>query len=194
MSAPPSHVALLRGVNVKGVNVAMADLREVARSCGYRDVATYIRSGNLVFTPSDAAAEASALGGELRAALAAATGADVPFIVRSREAFATEIDANPFGEPADPRLLHVVLRDTDLADGEHATIEFAREKVAAAGSRDEVARVGRTLYLWTPDGFGRSVLAEALNRGGRGGAAARDATARNWRTMLHLRGLLDRSA
>lgn len=192
--APPTHVALLRGINVGGVKVPMAVLREVASGCGHADVATYIQSGNLLFTPADASAEASSLSTELRSALASAIGVDVPFIVRDRDAFAAEIDANPFGEPEDPRLLHVVLRDTDLADAEHATIATAREKVTAAGSRDEIAVVGRTAYLWTPDGFGRSVLADALNRGGRGGSPARNATARNWKTMLHLRGLLEGSA
>lgn len=47
----PTHVALLRGVNVGGRNkVPMADLRKVLTSLGYTDVATYVQSGNAVFT------------------------------------------------------------------------------------------------------------------------------------------------
>lgn len=184
----PSHVALLRGINIGGVKVPMADLREAAASCGHTEVATYIQSGNLVFTPApDASADLAA---ELRTALAARLDVDVPFIVRDRAGFTAEIDGNPFGEPDDPRLLHAVLRSSALSDGELATIEAAREKVAAAGSRDEVAIVGTTLYLWTPDGFGRSVLAEALSRGGRAGSPVRNATARNWKTMRHLLSML----
>lgn len=41
----PTHVALLRGINVGGRNrVAMADLRAVVTSLAHRDVATYIQS------------------------------------------------------------------------------------------------------------------------------------------------------
>ena len=46
----PTHVALLRGINLGGHNkVAMADLRTVVASLGHGDVATYIQSGNVVF-------------------------------------------------------------------------------------------------------------------------------------------------
>src|SRR6266487_3948114 len=51
----PTHIALLRGINVGGRNrVAMADLRKVVLGLGYTDVATYIQSGNVVFTGEEA--------------------------------------------------------------------------------------------------------------------------------------------
>jgi Protein of unknown function (DUF1697) len=46
---------LLRGINVGGRNrVAMADLRQVVLDLGHTDVATYIQSGNVVFTSKKA--------------------------------------------------------------------------------------------------------------------------------------------
>jgi hypothetical protein len=51
----PTHVALLRGINVGGRNrVAMADLREVVLGRGHTEVATCIQSGNVVFTSEEA--------------------------------------------------------------------------------------------------------------------------------------------
>ena len=45
------YVALLRGINVGGSNlIKMADLREAAERMGLADVATYIASGNLLFS------------------------------------------------------------------------------------------------------------------------------------------------
>ncbi|MES1169375.1 MAG: DUF1697 domain-containing protein [Leifsonia sp.] len=52
------YVALLRGVNVGGVNLKMADLAEVTRGLGYTDVKTVLASGNLLFTTMDAASTA----------------------------------------------------------------------------------------------------------------------------------------
>ncbi|MGH3574889.1 MAG: DUF1697 domain-containing protein, partial [Pseudonocardiaceae bacterium] len=47
----PTHVALLRGINVGGRNrVSMADLRALVTSLAHTDVATYIQSGNVLFT------------------------------------------------------------------------------------------------------------------------------------------------
>jgi uncharacterized protein (DUF1697 family) len=45
------RVALLRGINVgRAKRVAMADLRELVESLGYREVRTLLNSGNVVFT------------------------------------------------------------------------------------------------------------------------------------------------
>jgi Protein of unknown function (DUF1697) len=51
-----THVALLRGINLGGRNkVAMADLRALVSELGHADAATYIQSGNVLFTaPADA--------------------------------------------------------------------------------------------------------------------------------------------
>lgn len=48
----PTHVALLRGINVGGKNlIPMADLKHCLEDAGFKDVATLIASGNIVFTP-----------------------------------------------------------------------------------------------------------------------------------------------
>ena len=52
------YVALLRGVNVGGVNIKMADLAEVVRGLDYTDVKTVLASGNVLFTTRDAASTA----------------------------------------------------------------------------------------------------------------------------------------
>lgn len=47
----PAYVALLRGINVGGNRmIKMADLRTVFVAADADDVATYIESGNVVFT------------------------------------------------------------------------------------------------------------------------------------------------
>ena len=43
-------VALLRAVNVGGRKLPMAELRALCAELGWEDVATYIQSGNVVFT------------------------------------------------------------------------------------------------------------------------------------------------
>ena len=48
-------IALLRGVNVGGANkLPMKELRASVESLGYRDVATYVQSGNLAFESDEA--------------------------------------------------------------------------------------------------------------------------------------------
>lgn len=54
------YVALLRGVNVGGVTVKMADLADVVRSLGYDDVRTVLASGNVRFSTDAGQADAKA--------------------------------------------------------------------------------------------------------------------------------------
>jgi uncharacterized protein (DUF1697 family) len=65
------YVALLRGVNVGGVNLKMAELADVVRGLGYQGVSTVLASGNVRFETADAAATAKT---RLEQALRAAFG------------------------------------------------------------------------------------------------------------------------
>ena len=60
---------------------------------------------------------------------------------------------------------------------------------AAKGFRDEIRVVDRTLYLHTPEGYGRSDLAAALMRIVSSPKAGTTGTARNWATMTKLLAL-----
>lgn len=166
----PSHVALLRGINVGGRSkVAMADLRSVVSSLGYADVATYVQSGNVVFTAESVDTAA------LSAAIEERLGVSPAVVVLTRDELEQVVAANPWPEETDGKHLHVV-----FADGEPdaAVVEAAVEK---AGGDDEARVVEGTLYLHTPNGIGRSKLAAELARRG-----PSDGTARNWTTVTKL--------
>ena len=48
------YIALLRGINVGGKNkVSMAILKEAFEQDGFKDVSTYINSGNVIFSAND---------------------------------------------------------------------------------------------------------------------------------------------
>jgi uncharacterized protein (DUF1697 family) len=182
----PTHAALLRGINVGGRNtVVMADLRALLTTLGHTEVATYVASGNVVFTTD--AEDPGALAATIERAITDELRIEAPVVVVPRDDFERIVAANPFPEPDDPRHVHVVFRSGQPTGAEVEAVAAAQREAAAGGSRDEARYVDRTLYLCTPDGFGRSRLAELLNRG----PALRNATARNLRTVLRLRDMLD---
>jgi uncharacterized protein (DUF1697 family) len=159
----PSHVALLRGINVGGrKRVAMADLREVVESLGHADVATYIQSGHVVFTSNhtDTAAIAGALGRALEETL----GVRSSVVVLSRAELAKVIADNPFPDEANPKQLHAIFRGAEVGAQEAAAVAAAERRARDEGGRDQAKVVGRTVYLRTPDGLGRSELAAQLAR------------------------------
>ena len=185
----PTHVALLRGINVGGRNkVAMADLRTVVESLGHGDVATYIQSGNVVFTSKDT--DTATIAAELGRALEETLGVRSSVVVLSRAGLARVIADNPFPEETNPRLIHAIFRSTEIGAEEAAGVAAAERRAKDKGGRDRVKIVGRAMYLHTPDGFGRSELAAQLARRA---PAAEDqgGTARNWATVTKLLAMLD---
>lgn len=180
------RVALLRGINLGGRNkVAMADLRTLLSDLGHRDVATYIQSGNVVLTPRDAGVGNEALAAELEREISDRLGVDPAVVVLSCAELAEVVEHNPFADEPDPKAVHAVFFAGPPGAGLGAAVTAAREKAAAAGSRDDARVLGGTLYLHTPDGFGRSDLAAALIRAsGRSGQP--QGTARNWATVRKL--------
>ena len=186
------YAALLRGINVGGRNrVAMADLREVVTSLGHTDVATYIQSGNVVFTSAET--DATTLADALAHEIAERLGVQPAVVVLPAPELAQVIADNPYPQETNPKHLHAVFLPTDMNADEIAAVEAAQQRATDKGSRDEAAVVGRTLYLRTPDGLGRSELAAQLNRAGGTGTEGAG-TARNWATVTKLMALLDQAS
>jgi uncharacterized protein (DUF1697 family) len=183
-----THIALLRGINVGGRNkVAMADLRQVVASLGHTDVATYIQSGNVVFTA--AADGTDALAASLEEAIIGALGVRPGVVVLSRDELAQVVRDNPYSGEPNPKLVHAVFFRTDPGPTVGAAIEAAERRSAERGGRDEAQMVGQTLFVHTPGGFGRSELALALL--GRASSPVAAGTARNWATVTKLLALCD---
>jgi len=185
----PTHVALLRGINVGGRNrVSMEDLREVVTALGHGEVSTYIQSGNVLFTA--AGEHSDALAGGIEQAIARALNVSPQVVVLTREELAGAIDANPFADEPDPKSVHGVFYRRLLGPERLAVVAAELQRAAERGSGDEARVIGRTLYLRTPEGIGRSDLAARLTRPTAAGRAD-PGTARNWSTVTKLLSLMD---
>jgi uncharacterized protein (DUF1697 family) len=185
-----THVALLRGINVgTQTRIAMSDLREIVASLGHEDIATYIQSGNVVFAspPGDLAR----LADDLEEAISARLGLHPSVVVLSRDDLAGVIAANPYPQAASPKLLHAVFRRDEMTGEQVAEVAAAQQRARDKGSPDEATVVGRTLYLHTPGGLGRSELAAQLARASQAMSPRGGGTARNWATVSKLMSMLE---
>lgn len=169
-------IGLLRGVNVGGRSrVAMAELRALCAGFGWREVETYIQSGNLVFAAEETAA---ALETRLEKGLAERMGVTTAVLVRSAAEWRRLIDSNPFAEASknEPNRVLLGLSKAGLQPGAAAALQAT----AADGERVEAG--GGALWFHYPAGAGRSKLSPSLiDR-----LAGSPVTARNWRTVLKL--------
>ena len=169
--------ALLRGVNVGGRRrLAMADLVAVVEGLGHRDVATYLQSGNVVFTPGSRANPGS-VAARIEEALATELALESAVVVRSASELASVLTANPF-VGADPATLHV----TFLAGGVGAGGGEDGGSVDVEAKGDRATIVGLHVYLRCPTGYGRSPLTNGYWERRLGVPV----TTRNWRTVTAL--------
>ena len=169
-------VALLRAVNLGPYNkVSMSALRALANELGLADAKTILQSGNLVFRdPKKRTTER--LEQLLEAAVAAQCGVSTEIYVRDADEWDAIIAANPFPAEAkkDPGHL-IVACGRDPIPG--ARVKALQQAIVG---RETVRAVGRELYVFYPDGIGRSKLTAALMTRHLG---ARSGTGRNWNTV-----------
>ncbi|MBD0424790.1 DUF1697 domain-containing protein [Streptomyces sp. TRM S81-3] len=172
------YAALLRGINVGGSRkVPMAELRTLMEGLGHDAVGTYLQSGQAVFA-SDRGDEES-LAAELGDAIEKHFGFAVDVIVRDHAYLKAVADACPFPAAGlEAKQLHVTYFSTPVDAERFAEID------QAAFLPEEFRLGDRALYLYAPDGLGRSKLAEALSRPRLNKGLI--ATTRNWNTVIKL--------
>lgn len=145
------YAAFLRGMNVGGRRVANERLRSEFEAIGFRAVAVFRASGNVVFAaarPDPGAPGEQALRRRIEDALASGLGYAVPTVLRSEEEVRAIAASRPFTKAQLARSggkLQVSL----LAEPPSPE---AREEVLAMGSAEDVLAFGARELYWLPSG------------------------------------------
>lgn len=168
------YVSMLRAVNVGG-RLKMDALRRVYESIGVKDVRTLLQSGNVVFRSglSDRDQLVKRIIQELERQL----DLKVEVILRTLAEIASIVERGPVLSPqADPAKLLVMF----LAHVPPAAAQAALVKRHKGPEMLELR--GPEIYLYYPEGVGRSKLSGAVLENHLGVAG----TARNWITLTKL--------
>ena len=143
----PVFIALLRAVNVGGTGkLPMKDLSALCTKCGFKNVRTYIQSGNVIFESTLAEKSIRA---RLEEALTKVLGKRADVIVRTASELRSVLDANPFPN-AEPDRVGVYFQSEPVSPGAIPQVK---------GPDGEEVRLGkREFYIHFPIGMGRSKL------------------------------------
>jgi uncharacterized protein (DUF1697 family) len=170
------YIAIIRGINVGGHNkVSMQVLRDALTKKKLSDVQTYIQSGNVIFSATDA--DTTAMEKLIRKVLLDTFSVDVQVIVRDQKEWKQTIKKNPF------------LSETD--DETKLLVTFLSEKPDAAAAKtlagvtfqnDSFQIIGKDIYLFCREGYGKSKIPNMFFEKKLGVSG----TTRNWRTVLEL--------
>jgi len=178
-------ISLLRGVNVGGHNkVKMEDLRTLYQSLDLGNPTTHIQSGNVLFTTKEK--NLPRLAKRIADAIEQSFGVRTVVILRTTADLQAVIAANPFAARADvpPNKLVVTFLAQDPGGEAHDNLR------KLPPSPEELHLVRRELYIYFPDGMGRSKLPfAAIDK-----ALKTPGTARNWNTVTKLLELARKQA
>jgi uncharacterized protein (DUF1697 family) len=167
-------ISLLRGINVSGQKtIRMPELKTLYESLGFSHVATYLQSGNVVF--DCAIPEASTVAAMIEQAIERHFGFTVSVLIRNGDDFGRIIEGNPFFPQTkeDPERLYVTFLSELPPAGALKSLETPID------TTDEYFLSGKEVYLFCPDGYGRTKLSNSFFERKLKVAA----TTRNWKTV-----------
>jgi len=180
-----TYISLLRGVNVGGKTIRMADLKTLFENLGLTNVRTYLQSGNVLFdTPPGGAfsgVDGEALAGAIEAEIARSFGFSASVLIRTALDLQRVIEANPFlhGRLEDTARLHVTFLKGIPASNRVTFLQVPE------GETDEFVVGEGEVFLFCPNGYGRTKLSNAFIER----KLDLTATTRNWNTVTALYGM-----
>ena len=170
----PTYIAMLRGINVSGHKmIKMDELRASFEALKFRNVETCVQSGNVVFEA--AKGSVATLSKSIEQRILADFGFSVPVFLKTAKELEEIIKRSPF--LTDTIIDHSKLDITFLSD---AAPKTALERLQPLAVKPERFRImGREIYLYCPNGYGRTKLSNtAIEK-----KLSLGATTRNWKTV-----------
>jgi len=167
-----TYIALLRGINVSGQKkILMVDLRALFESIGFKEVRTYIQSGNVVFL----AEEASGLADAISTAIFKKYGWEVPVLIRTAAEIVSVLSNCPFSEEKKVKSYFTLFQEIPAEENiqEVADLNFPGEEFQITPT---------CLYYFCATGYGRVKMSNNLIER----KLKVRATTRNYRTLLKL--------
>lgn len=169
------YISILRGINVGGQKkLRMNDLKALYEDLGFEKVVTFIQSGNVIFQSGEKTPPAD-LSLKIEHSLKKKFGFEISVILRTVDEMQKITTNNPFLEFGEEKL-HVTL----LSD--YPKSEFVTAIGKFDYSPDRFILIGKEIYLYCPDGYGRIKLANNLFEN----KLKVKASTRNWRTLNKL--------
>ncbi len=179
-----TYIALLRGINVSVQKMMkMPDLLDLFKSLNFRNIKTYVQSGNVVFKAESK--DIPYLEAQITSAITEKFKFSVPVLVKNQSEWLWILQNNPFVNERNEDIskLHVTILAGTPDLTRLAKIDPAQYVP------DEFKIVENSIYLFCPNGYGRTKLHNNFFES----KFKLAATTRNWKTMQELNYLAEAS-
>jgi uncharacterized protein (DUF1697 family) len=171
-----TYISLLRGINVSGHNmISMPDLKKLYESLGFKNVVTYLQSGNVIF--DSALKDIPKLSSQIELQIKKIFNFSVPVIIRDKNDLHLVISSNPYvKKKKNPVNLYVTFLQSAFPPFDFKPVP------AASIESDEFMMIDKEIFLYCPNGYGRT----KLNNNFFERKLTLNATTRNWNSVKAL--------
>lgn len=144
----PTYISLLRGINVSGQKkILMADLKALYEKIGFKNVQTYIQSGNVVFESEET--NPKKLEQLIFDSIKKQYGFEVPNLILSPKEIEDALKNNPFN---DIEKMYIIF----LAD--LPSKESIKKLYTYSFEEEYYELIGKVVYFHCPNGAGRAKM------------------------------------
>lgn len=149
----PVLISMLRGVNLGPHNrIKMDALRALFKSLEFEDPRTYVQSGNVIFRTKEK--NSASLAKKIQSAIERKFGCRTEVILRTTNELRRAIAENPFAASRRLEPSKILVTFLATAPGPEANAAL----LALKDYPEELHLKGRELYIYFPNGAGRSKL------------------------------------
>lgn len=171
------YISILRGINVSGKRkIKMKELKDLYEKLKFENVITYIQSGNVIFDSN--IKDSLKLEISIEKEILKYYGFEVPTLVRTVKYLEKVFLNNPFRDKGieDIAKLHVTFLSVNPSSEKINKIADVKR------GNDEFVIKEDVIYLYCPDGYGKTKLTNTFFEG----KLKISATTRNWKTVTKL--------
>jgi uncharacterized protein (DUF1697 family) len=141
-----TYIILLRGINVSGKNkILMKTLKELLQSIGYKEVQTYIQSGNIVLRSEE---DKHTIRQKIKEMIKNAFAYEISVLVKTPEEWKIILDNNPYKKEDSKQQYFTFLSEPPSASI-HITID---------SKKDTFKIIGNMVYVLAVGGYGKTKL------------------------------------
>lgn len=169
-----TYISILRGINVSGQKLIKMDaLKKAYEDLGFKNVHTYIQSGNVIFQTEEKELEQK-ISGQIQKQF----GFEVPVIILTIDDLKQIIGNSPYKEDDTKEICHLYVTILSPVSVNPDT-EPARLKQLPG---EEFIVTENAVYLYCPNGYGKTKLTNTFWES----LLKVKATTRNWKTTNEL--------
>jgi uncharacterized protein (DUF1697 family) len=160
----------------------MTDLAVLYKNLGFKDVATYIQSGNVIFS-CDAELKVRDISLKIEREINKRYNYDVPVLIRTVKEMKKLISVNPFltekkFDPAKMAVMFFYEKSSEAQIQKVINIDYPPDKFKI---------IGGEIFIYCPNGFGKTKLYTNFFEKKMGAVG----TARNWKTVNTLLNIVE---